>query len=254
MTIIRKIAKYGWKRDIPDVRDFKFSVSHKAILFPQSLDNRSTDWGIYDQGNLGSCTANSSLSAYRNVLIKEGHGDFDGSRLAQYYWSRALEHTTKSDAGAEIRDAVKVLAQTGTAPEKDWPYLISKFAKAPTAKTKKDAKAHVALQYQSVALTQNDICGALFQNGNVIIGISVYESFESDVVARTGMIPLPSSKEQLLGGHAIELLGYDLSKGWAIGKNSWGSGWGDKGYFYIPFSYITNPNLGGDYWTLSVVK
>ena len=258
MTVIPRSASwYGWKPDTPDFRDIRFSLSSVTSSIPQSYDTRNTDWGIYDQGQLGSCTANATLSAYRHVLHREGHADFDGSRLAQYYWSRYLEGDTQSDGGAEIRDAVKVLTKFGVAPESAWPYIEAKVTRGPPAAVGKLAKQHVAIQYQSVALTMASLCGAIVQHGNVIVGISVYDSFESKAVAQTGKVPFPSSHEKLVGGHAIELIGYDFTSAdnqFFIAKNSWGTDWGDHGYFYIPFNYITNPDLSDDAWTLVAVK
>ena len=251
---IRNIPWYGWKRDIPDQRDYKFIRSIPLTAIAPIYDPRTNSWGVYDQGQIGSCTANSTLSSFRQLLIREGHGDFNGSRLAQYYWSRYIEGTTKQDAGAEIRDAVKVLTRWGVAPETDWPYNIAKLTVGPPKKVGDDAKKHTALQYHSVAQTQADICAAVVQNGNVIIGFTVYDSFESDAVAANGIVPMPKSTENVLGGHAVHVVGYDLSKNWFIVKNSWGVGWGDKGYFYMPIPYLTNPNLSGDFWTLSLVK
>ena len=247
----RNLSKYGCRRDLPDIRDYKFSVSGPAVTYPTIFDPRAKSWGVYDQGQIGSCTANSSLSAFRQLLIQESLGDFDGSRLSEYYWSRLEEGATKTDSGASIRDAVKVLAKRGCAPEALWPYNVAKIFVGPPAAVGTAAKKNIALLYQSVPLTQDAICQAVYKNGNVIIGISVYSSFESASVAKTGIVPLPAKTEQLLGGHAIHLVGYNLTKGWAIVKNSWGTSWGDAGYCYIPFSYLTNTSLASDFWTIS---
>ena len=251
MTTIRNLSKYGWRRQNPDIRDYQFSVSGAAVTYPNTFDPRAKSWGVYDQGQIGSCTANGTLSAFRQLLINEGLGDFNGSRLASYYWSRWIEGTTKSDSGATIRDAVKVVATRGVAPETAWPYNVAKIFVGPPAAVGTAAKKNIALLYQSVPLTQDAICQAVYKNGNVIIGISVYSSFESASVAKTGIVPLPAKTEQLLGGHAVHLVGYNLAKGWAIVKNSWGTSWGDAGYCYIPFSYLTNTSLASDFWTIS---
>src|SRR3954447_7737059 len=111
--------------------------------------------------------------------MRQGKPDLEPSELAQYYWTRSLEGTTRSDAGGTIRDAVKVLAKTGAAPESLWPYDVAKFAKAPSAAVKKAAHAHLALEYQSVPQTLAGIKGALAAGFPVVFGISVYASFES---------------------------------------------------------------------------
>jgi C1A family cysteine protease len=247
----RNLSKYGCRRDLPDIRDYKFSVSGPAVTYPNAFDPRKTAWGVANQLQEGACTAFSSLSAWRQLLIQEGLPDFEPSYQSQYYWSRLLENTTKTDSGASIRDAVKVIATRGVAPNSMWQYLPSNIFKGPPKAVGDAAKKNIALLYQSVPLTQDAICQAVYKNGNVIIGISVYSSFESASVAKTGIVPLPAKTEQLLGGHAVHLVGYNLAKGWAIVKNSWGTSWGDAGYCYIPFSYLTNTSLASDFWTIS---
>ncbi len=87
----------------------------------------------------------------------------------------------------------------------------------------------------------------------MVFGFSVYESFESDSVASTGVVPMPSPNEQLLGGHAVVLVGYDDTKKVWIVRNSWGTNWGQAGYFTMPYAYLTNSNLASDFWTISTV-
>jgi len=87
----------------------------------------------------------------------------------------------------------------------------------------------------------------------VVFGISVYESFESEKVAKTGIVPLPENTERMLGGHAIVLVGYDNEKKLFIFRNSWGEQWGDKGYGYLPFEYVCDANLASDFWVVNKV-
>jgi C1A family cysteine protease len=87
-----------------------------------------------------------------------------------------------------------------------------------------------------------------------VIGFTVYASFESSSVAATGIVPMPRPREQILGGHAVLVCGYEDSKQLFIVRNSWGTRWGVNGYFYIPYAYFTNPSLVSDLWTISKVK
>ena len=87
-----------------------------------------------------------------------------------------------------------------------------------------------------------------------VFGFSVYESFESEEVATRGIMPIPAKNEKLLGGHAVIAVGYDNSKQSFIIRNSWGTKWGIKGYFYMPYSYITDSNKSDDFWTIRLVE
>ena len=176
------------------------------------------------------------------------------SRLGIYYDERVLEGTVSTDAGAQIRDAVKVLATNGAAPETLWPYVPANFAMAPPAVYVKTAAQDLALQYARVDQSQLGIEGCLSKGYPVIFGFTVYSSFESEAVARTGVMPMPSSKEKCLGGHAVLCVGYERSKRMFIIRNSWGVGWGDKGYFYMPYNYLLNANLADDLWALYTVE
>jgi hypothetical protein len=190
----------------------------------------------------GNCTAFALTGAVAFL-----HG-FVGSQLWLYYKERVLEHSTKEDAGAEIRDGIKVLAKYGLPPEDDWPYDISKFAKRPPAKSYRDAKTDLISEYRRLnGLT--DYLDCLASGSPFVVGISVYEGFESDAVARTGAVPMPSASEECLGGHAICVVGY-RTDGRFIVRNSWGD-WGDNGHFYLPPGYLANADLASDAWTIS---
>jgi C1A family cysteine protease len=86
-----------------------------------------------------------------------------------------------------------------------------------------------------------------------VIGFSVYDSFESDAVAKTGVMPMPGPAEKMLGGHAVLVVGYDDSEQRFIVRNSWGKGWGQAGYFTMPYAYLTEANLSDDFWTVRLI-
>jgi C1A family cysteine protease len=87
-----------------------------------------------------------------------------------------------------------------------------------------------------------------------VVGFAVYESFESDAVARTGTVPLPAPTEAVIGGHAVLAVGYDDAKQRFHMMNSWGAGWGDKGFFTMPYAYLTDEDLSADFWTIRIVE
>ena len=81
-------------------------------------------------------------------------------------------------------------------------------------------------------------------------GFTVYESFESQEVAQTGVVPMPQQTEKVLGGHAVMAVGYDDAQQRIIVRNSWGTSWGQQGYFTMPYAYLTNHQLSSDFWTI----
>jgi C1A family cysteine protease len=221
---------------------------------PNTVDLTAGFPGVYDQGDLGSCTANAIGSAVIFDIMSQGLPGFMPCRLQIYYDERVIEHTIKTDAGAQIRDGIKVIAKNGVAPEDLWPYDIAKFAKKPPQKVYDAAIKHKAVQYERVARTEAQLCGALAGGHPVVFGFSVYDSFESDRVAKTGIVNMPKKTESLLGGHAVVAVGYNKKTRRFLIRNSWGIGWGKKGYFTMPFDYLLDSNLSDDFWVIKVVS
>ena len=87
-----------------------------------------------------------------------------------------------------------------------------------------------------------------------VFGFTVYESFLSDAVAKTGHVPMPSPAETVEGGHAVVAVGYDDKIQRFIVRNSWGTGWGMKGYCTMPYGYLTDPGLASDFWAIYTVE
>jgi C1A family cysteine protease len=247
-----KHGGFGWKPDSPDDRDYQLAAPFAPEQLPAHVDLTPHMPGVYNQGQLGSCTANAiaALVEYQQHVQKEATGI--PSRLFIYYCERVLEHSVNEDAGAEIRDGMKVVAKQGAPPEGDWPYHIAKFAVKPPAKAYADAVKHEALAYKRVTQTVQGVQGALAAGHPVVFGFSVYSSFESDEVAKTGIVPLPDvNNEELLGGHAVLAVGYDTASLTFRVRNSWGTGWGQHGYFTMPFNYLLDKSLASDLWTLT---
>ncbi len=212
---------------------------------------------IWDQGQLGSCTAHGTGAAFAFDLAKQGGTvNYAPSRLFIYYNSRFLEGSTASDAGASVADANKALNKYGAPPEADWPYIISKFAQNPPQSAFADGANNQSLKYAVVQPTVQALQAILTAGYPVIIGFTVYSSFESDATASTGMMTMPTTSESVLGGHCVLVVGYKLINGqpYWICRNSWGTGWGDQGYFYMPQAYLTNSNLSDDFWVVQQVE
>lgn len=227
----------------------------RVTALPVSTSNRrhKATPAIYDQGALGSCTANAIGAAFEYITRRErAVEDFTPSRLAIYYEERRIERTIESDAGAEIRDGMRVISCIGAAPESLWPYAIERFTQRPPDAYYAAAQQHICTVYERVPQTENAIKSCLAAGYPVIFGFTVYESFESAKVARSGHVPLPRTSEAALGGHAVAL--WDYSKTKAVCRNSWGPEWGSSGYFDLPWDYVLNPDLSSDFWTIRVVK
>ena len=251
----RTQARYGWQRDLPDARDEVYSAPLGALPkgLPQAVDLRPHCPPVYDQGQLGSCTANAIAGAIEFDRKKQSLADFVPSRLFIYYNERVMEGTVSSDAGAQIRDGIKSVAKIGAPSETDWPYNIKKFASKPPAKAYSHAKLDRGVQYQRVVQSLQQMQGCLASGFPYVFGFTVYQSFESQTVAKTGIMPMPAAREKKLGGHAVLAVGYDAAKRMMIVRNSWGPDWGQAGYFMMPFEFVASPSMASDFWTIRTI-
>lgn len=250
-----KYKKYGWKRDLPDKRDHWFENNYLlSVEKPlDTVDLRDKCPQVYNQGQLGSCTANALACAIQYDETKQNLNNETPSRLFIYYNERDMEGTINVDNGASLRDGVKCINKIGYCNETQWPYNIENFKEKPSQDCYDYARQHKALTYKRVQQDETHIKSVLQLGFPVLFGISVYESFESETVAKTGAVPLPEKEERMLGGHAIVLVGYDNEKKLFIFRNSWGEDWGDKGYGYLPFEYVCDSNLASDFWVVNKV-
>ena len=250
----------GWIPDVPDHRDHLFSAPLGSVkALPKSVDLRSHGpKEIYDQGQLGSCTANAIAAAIEFDLLKQkAKAVFTPSRLFIYYNERVMEHSVASDAGAQIRDGVKSVAKLGAPPESLWPYSDKNpgaFQEKPGEKVYAEASKHTITSYQRVVRTLGQLKGCLAAGYPFVFGFSVYESFESEEVAKTGDAGLPDAGESLLGGHAVMAVGYDDKTHRFLVRNSWGAAWGKGGHFTLPYAYLLDPALAQDFWTVRTVQ
>lgn len=249
----------GLLKQTPDHRDFLFAPKFTGKL-PPMVDLRTSKFrpSIWDQGQLGSCTAHAIGRMGEQTYGIDGfHNQFAPSRLFLYWNSRALEGTTATDAGASMRDAVQALVKQGMCAEHWWPYSTANpgpFSVQPPTEAYQNAAKHLAVQYQAVNQDEVTMKACLAAGFPFVIGIEVHQSFEGPNAAATGVIPLPivdSPVDPVIGGHALTVEGYDDSHQWWIVDNSWGM-FGDRGSVYLPYAYLTNPALSYDFWTLRV--
>lgn len=267
----RQYHRHGWKPDRPDVRDRHYAIPHPTDDLLARLPARSIQmikpWddalGIYDQGPLGSCTANMSLELFRWNYWKARKAIPALSRLAQYAWTRGFIEGTPltEDSGCQIRDSIKSMAVYGCCPEQLWPYDVAQFADNPPQECLDAAAENRILSYHSLP----GIEAIKQQIANwypVGIGFTCYESLESAATAQTGVIPIPEAGEKTVGGHAIALVGYDdtipVGQGQVGGfylPQSWGRGWGRAfglpGWGVLPYWYFTE-RQASDFWVVHV--
>lgn len=264
----RRTKWYGWRLSLPDFRDYEATDERLGVVapvhLPPAFDLLSTGCvpAVKDQGQLGSCVSNTIASLAEFDAAKQGLAVTPLSRLFLYWYGRQMEHDgVDADSGLEVRTGVKVLNTLGAPAEALWPYQIHQFATQPPAAAKRDAKHHCGRQYLRVRQDVAAIKRALIRGFPVTFGFTVYDSFESDAVTRTGLAPMPKAGESALGGHCVYAIGWDDAKavdptqphGGFRFRNHWSADWGAAGDFWLPYAYVENPNLAGDLWVIKRV-
>lgn len=242
--------KYPLRPDSLDLRDYHLRSAFKTPeQLPKHMDLRPKMSPVVDQGELGSCTANAIVSGLREYLLLRSGKPFKPlSRLFLYWHERQVEGTIEEDAGASLRDGMKLLQKLGVCRSELWPYTED-FRRKPDAAAEADASHYRIREYHRV-VGLNSLKAALAQGMPVVFGMLLYESFEGRGPETTGVIHMPDiSTEPLLGGHAMCAAGYDDDQKMVIVRNSWGTRWGKNGYCFIPYEMFQNPALLMDMWT-----
>jgi len=254
---------FGWVRDSVDHRDYSYSSNTEIVEFvdplPDEVSLSAFCSPIQDQKKSSSCVAHAvcgALEYLEAVALKQEVEIFQAyfqpiSRLFVYYNARKIDGNQSFDQGAQIRNAIMGIRQNGICRETLWPFDLTQICTEPSSVAYLEAIEHKILYGYSLdnkdlnALKTCLACGYPF-----VFGADLCQSFMSDEVEKTGIIPMPSSTENFVGGHAMLCVGYnDLTKQFLI-RNSWGEEWGLKGYAWMPYEYLTNRYLCSDAWTL----
>ncbi len=240
-----RLYGFGWNKQPDDKRDHHLSryLAYKPAL-PTKVDLRPDQTPVYDQGTEGCCGGFSTRSMIEYEAKRGGYlppGGFSPAFI--YYEARALEGVdlttnvpfVNEDSGINLRDACRVLLHQGVSPYADDVYVVGGYATPPSQQAINDAQSYKILAYASLT-SLLDMKNCLASLGDFIIGITVYKGIFN---APNGVVPVPAAGEKSAGGHALCVVGYDDSKGWLIFKNSWSASWGDAGYGYLPYAYVS---------------
>jgi C1A family cysteine protease len=268
----------GWLPDYPDFRDYTEEheeiskvlkparVLKSALKIPSAVDLRAWCSPVEDQGSLGSCTAHAGVGAVEYYENRAFGKYIDSSRLFLYKVTRNILHLT-GDTGAFLRNTMGALVLFGTPSEEYWPYVTSDFDKEPTAFCYAFAQNYQTIKYYrhdaqgiSKDVLMNRIRAYLAAGHPSMFGFTVYNSIER--ADKTGKIPFPCKGEKILGGHAVTAVGYDdkmkikntgrlgiETTGALLIRNSWGTGWGENGYGWLPYEYVLK-GLAEDFWSI----
>lgn len=285
------MSKFGWLPDFPSIYDFtvetddvsdklqslRQKVSVKGMLeragvmggnggLPAKVDLRQWCSPIEDQESIGSCTAHAGVGLVEYFERRAFGKHVDASRLFLYKATRNIMHET-GDTGGYLRSTMEALCTFGTPPEEYWPYDVKKFDEEPTAFCYAFGQSYKAISYYRYDPSGTDnkellqrIKKNLAAGLPSMFGFTVYSSIEQ--ANSTGQIPFPAQKEKVMGGHAIDAVGYDdkikiknsnlkgpETSGAFLIRNSWGTSWGEKGYGWLPYEYVLR-GLATDWWSI----
>lgn len=260
---IPKCRRYNVIADRPDPRDVLARLVSPSVIaaIPVTSDLTPRFPPIYDQGEFGSCTGHGWAGAFDYQRRAQGLPFLSPARMFIYGEERVMEGDFAEDAGAQVRTGGKVLSKLGAPPESLFPYTPADFSKPYSPSLLVAAKQHTVTRYERVAATPEAVCAELAAGYAVVMGFTVFESFESDEVAKSGIVAMPLKGEKILGGHCTVFVGHKIRSrnptalldGTLKVRNSWGADWGQAGYFTMPFGYLKKGYVS-DCWAIRATQ
>ena len=246
-----KAAGYKSMEARPGAPQYQASLSVKTGKLPNKVDLRSLMTPVEDQGQTNSCVANAVAGAYEYWVKKATKSDENISRLFVYYNARWRDGSQDKDEGSVIQFAMEGLSKFGACTEKSWPFDKRLIVKKPNGDAYKFAAPNRVQDMAQVPLELDAWKQALAEGKPIVFGCLLFDSFDQ-CTDKGGVVPMPEPDALARGthsGHSMCAVGYSDTEKVFIIRNSWGSDWGDKGYCYMPYSYLLNPKLNmGDCW------
>jgi len=247
-----KLGSYRPDKKNPNDKTYQ-SNRFSAESLPPKVDLRPCMTTVENQGNSNSCTANAMAGAYEYLANRLKGTSDDVSRLFIYYNARDLDGDPDKDEGTYLRSCIKVLKKYGTCSEKTWPFDLHRIFEVPHNDAYDEASNFLVEDAYRVDLDLDKMRSCLAEGYPFTFGLELFSSFQK--AGANGLIPMPDADaEQHDGGHAMLCVGYSDADKVFIVRNSWGDDWGDRGYCYIPYDYMTNSDLNGDLWTIRSVS
>lgn len=236
----------------PKSKDYSATKYDEADL-PKRVDLRPYMTDVEDQSQTNSCVANAIAGAYEYLRVRITGKYKDVSRLFIYYNARLMDGI-EEDEGSSIATSIQVLQEMGTCKEKTWPYKIGKVNKKPHDDAYTEAARFLIESAEEIPVDLNTMKQCLAEGHPFIFSLALCKSF--DRAGRSGRVPTPDPSEagrEEHSRHAMLCVGYSDTRQVFIVRNSWGADWGDEGYCYIPYAYMTNPAYCRSCWTIRAI-